>query len=177
MARHWFFGDMASYVFDTGVSETSNLGLAGEESLVIPGQEVFLWDSLTGGNQYTELLDASLNPITSVIAASDGSLPPTKGPDSSTGDITQLYVDAGGPRRLAIATDLGPIVSQNTAAIAGQAAQIALAPVYVYFNTSTASYPARPSVGAPVWWVGPAAPAFGGGFAVDGLDYWIGPVN
>lgn len=175
MARHWFLGDMAAYVFDTGTSETSNSGLAGEDSLVIPSQEVIFFDSDTGGNQYSDLLDKSGNPVISVTAASDGSLPRTQFPDG----VTEAWADAAGgagPRRLCMANDLGDSVDQNTTQIAEQAAQLALAPVFAYYSAVTASYPQRPSTGAPVWWVGPVAPAFGGSFAVDGLDYWIGPV-
>lgn len=180
MARHTFLGDLASWVMDTGQSSTSTGGLTGDVTLVIPGATVTFYNSASGGTQYTDLLDAGGSAISSVTSDTDGSLPQISGPDG----VSAMWADAAGgagPRRLTTATDLGPVLdsvaaqqSQDQAQIAAMAAT---APVYVYYSTATSSYPARPSTGAPVWWVGPVAPIFGGSYAQDGLDYWIGPAS
>jgi hypothetical protein len=62
---------------------------------VAPGAVVTFYDSSTGGTQYTDLLDASSAPITSVTADEYGFLPRFFGPDSVTG----MWADAGGTSR------------------------------------------------------------------------------
>jgi hypothetical protein len=84
-----------------------------------------------------------------------------------------------GPRYWVYANDIpetiNTINANQQSNIAALASLQATAPVFNYFNTGIAAYPVRPATGAPVWWVGPNAPAFGGTGAVAGLDYWIGP--
>lgn len=138
MARHTFLGDMASWVMDTGASATSTSGFAGDTTLVIPGITVTFWSAASGGSQYTDLLNATGTPITSVISAADGSLPQISGPDA----VTAMWADASGgagPRRLAAATDLGTALS----ALAASAALTAT-------TVKTASYTASPGDFVPV---------------------------
>jgi hypothetical protein len=116
MARHTFLGDLASWVMDTGAAATSGSGLAGDTTLVIPGQQVTFWNAQTSGSQYTDLLDATGSPITSVTSATDGSLPQISGPDS----VTTMWADASGglgPRRLAMATDLGTVLASLSTSV------------------------------------------------------------
>lgn len=180
MARHTFLGDLASWVMDTGSPAASTGGLSGGVALVIPGQAVTFYDAETGGTQYTGLLDDAGTPITEATSDADGALPQIQGPDG----VRLMWADASGgagPRRVCVATDLGPDLSNVEATQATYDTQLqalnATAPVFVYYNAATSSYPERPGTGAPVWWVGPVAPVFGGGFAVDGLDYWVGPAS
>lgn len=106
MTRHSFCGDMASWVMDTGTATTSASGLPGDFMVAIGSQEVTFWNAATGGSQYTDLIDANGNPVTSVTSGADGSLPQVSGPDG----VNVMWADASGgagPRRVAIATDLG----------------------------------------------------------------------
>lgn len=180
MARHTFLADMASWVMDVGAAQTSDSGLDGDTSLVIPGQDVTFWDSASSGTQLTDLLDGSGGAITSVTSGSDGSLPQIQGPDG----VRSMWADAAGgagPRRLCVATDIGTDLTAIETTVAQNVLQVeslnSTSPIYVYYNATSSSYPSRPSTGAPVWWVGPVPPVFGGDFAVDGLDYWIGPAQ
>jgi hypothetical protein len=178
--RHTFCGDLASWVMDLGGSETASDGNTGYDVLVIPGQPVTFWDSPVGGTQLTDLLDAAGDPVTGVTSdAGDGSVPQVSGPDG----VTSMWADAAGgsgPRRVVAPTDTASLVDGLAAQQAADAAQVqavsASSPVYIYYNTVTGSWPSRPAgLGQPVWWVGPVAPEFGGSYAVDGLDYWVGP--
>lgn len=125
MARHAFLGDMASWVLGTGEPATSQDGLTGGVALFIEAQEVTFWDGpAPGGTQYTDLVDASGVPVTSVTSdAADGSLPQISGPDG----IRIMWADAAngaGPRRVVTATDLGDDLGAAEAEAAGNTAAI-----------------------------------------------------
>ncbi|MGW5126674.1 hypothetical protein ACWEQ7_21990 [Streptomyces sp. NPDC004069] len=85
MARQIFGAGVADFV----VQPTDGLWGVGAAA------EVTFWDAATDGTQYTDLLDGSDTPITSVIADEYGSLPRFRGPDGVTG----MWADAGGSRR------------------------------------------------------------------------------
>lgn len=107
MARHTFLGDMSSWVIDTGAAETATDSLAGLHALAIPNVTVTFWSAVTGGTQYTDLLNAGGGAITQTASDASGHLAQISGPDS----IMQMWADAAGgsgPRVLCVATDLGP---------------------------------------------------------------------
>ncbi|MDT6983768.1 hypothetical protein ACFSUJ_12340 [Streptomyces lusitanus] len=62
---------------------------------VAPGAVITFWSDADGGTQYTDLLDASSNPVTSITADGNGFIPSFSGPDSITG----MWADAGGTSR------------------------------------------------------------------------------
>ncbi|MCO6011405.1 glycoside hydrolase family 55 protein [Actinoallomurus purpureus] len=112
MARHLFFGDVASWALGLGADETAVSGQAGKHALVIPGGTVTLWTAASGGVQITDLLDALGNPITSVTADSNGQLPQIQGPDT-TPDTWYAWADGNGgagPRIKILATDLADAI-------------------------------------------------------------------
>lgn len=173
MARHKFGAREADWIQQvdplTGDAEKAS------------GIIIQMWSDLTGGSQITDLLDSGGSPVTTVTSDSNGYLPVFSGPDTSP-ETMKLAADANGgagPRYWIHASDLPDTVASIQATQQSNVTQLAAlnanAPVFNYYNTATASYPARPSTGMPVWWVGPNAPAFGGSGAVAGLDYWIGP--
>lgn len=124
MARH-LFGSVADYVVAPGDSVTVG-GVTGSQTLLVPSAVVTFWTDPTAGSQYTDLLDLSDTPITSVVTDSSGAIPQFKGPDS----VTVMYADAGGDRRAVVAVDLGADITTNTTAVASlQGSVAALAPV------------------------------------------------
>lgn len=62
---------------------------------VAAGVEVTFWDAVVDGIQYTDLLDATGEPISSVVTDEYGALPAFQGPDGVTG----MWASAGGGRR------------------------------------------------------------------------------
>lgn len=103
--RHSFGADLSAWATDLGAVETSQSGLSGYHTLFIPNVTITFWDSATGGNQYTDLLDNLGTPITSITTGVDGSFPVFSGPD----DIYKMWADGtggAGPRRMITATDL-----------------------------------------------------------------------
>lgn len=85
MARYEFGAGMADYVVQPSD------GLWG----VAPGATVTFYSASTGGIQYTDLLDASSNPITQVVANDFGFIPRFSGPDGVVG----MWASAGGTSR------------------------------------------------------------------------------
>ncbi|MET8765461.1 glycosyl hydrolase family 28-related protein [Streptomyces sp. NPDC004658] len=86
MARYEFGGGIADYVVRPAD------GLWG----VAVGQDVTFWDASDAGTQYTDLLDATGTPTTSVRTNEYGALPRILGPDGVTG----MWADAAGPSRV-----------------------------------------------------------------------------
>lgn len=173
MARHTFGMTTADWL-------VTNDPITGDADSV-PGAVVQMWTALTGGTQITDLLNSASTPETTVTSDSNGFLPTFFGPDTSP-DTMKMAADANGgagPRYWIFANDVDGTINNLAATQAGNVTSLAAlnanAPVFNYFNAGISAYPARPSTGAPVWWVGPNAPAFGGTGAVAGLDYWIGP--
>lgn len=118
MARR-LFGSIADYVVAPGGAVTSPI--AGNETILVPGKTLTFWNGASGGSQYTDLLDLSLTPISSVVTDASGAIPQFWGPDG----VSLLYGDAGGSRRAMIPVDLGVNVDSNTTAIAAVQAILA----------------------------------------------------
>ncbi|GAA2108254.1 glycerophosphodiester phosphodiesterase [Streptomyces synnematoformans] len=103
MARH-LFGGVADYVITAGDDNVATLQ---------PGASVTCWNAISGGSQHTDLLTAGdSTPIEGGILTADvvGAVPEFLGPDT----VAELYFDANGgsgPRRRAVATDLGSDIS------------------------------------------------------------------
>ncbi len=109
MTRHLFGGQPSDLAMQ----------IAGTTLTVKPGATLTVWDSLSGGNQLTDLTDLSANPISQVVADNFGGVT-FWGPDDST---SLLYIDGGlGVRYAMQAVDLGQSVAQlsstTTSAIA-----------------------------------------------------------
>lgn len=85
MARYEFGAGLADYV----VRPSDGLWT------VAPGAIITFYNASSGGTQYTDLLDISATPITSVTADSQGFVPRFQGPDSVAG----MWADAGGASR------------------------------------------------------------------------------
>lgn len=83
----------------------------GLQLILRPGAVGSAWDSPTGGTQYTDLTDLTLNPITQITAADDGSVA-FYGPDG----VTSLYLDFGFGRRYTMAAiDTGGLLADFVA--------------------------------------------------------------
>ncbi|MFF7335459.1 GDSL-type esterase/lipase family protein [Streptomyces sp. NPDC008150] len=103
MSRHLFGGSPADYAMEK----------AGTQLVLRPGAVGTVWDAAVEGNQYTDLTDTTLSPITQVTADSVGGVT-FYGPDG----ITHLYVDFGFGRRLIlVATDIGDVLSDLQEAV------------------------------------------------------------
>ena len=95
--RHPFGGSPSDYAMER----------VGNQLLVRPAAVGTVWDSLTGGTQYTDLTTLTGTPITQVTADADGAVT-FMGPDG----VTALYIDFGYSRRFAlVATDVGEILA------------------------------------------------------------------
>ena len=100
MARHWFGQAPADWIFSVGTGNTAVLDA---------GVDIDIWSAKTGGSQYTDLLDASGAPVTSLVSGDGsflpaGTIPEFQGPDG----VTEVWVDASaGVRFKLVATDLG----------------------------------------------------------------------
>lgn len=122
--RHTFGGDIASYTIDLADTETeTRSGLTGLPAVVVGGQTVTFWDSQDGGEQYTDLLQATTGGpgdeggeaistvITSVGAEGDpplGSIPMFLGPENITvmwAQVGDYSSNAGG--------DAGPVIGDD----------------------------------------------------------------
>lgn len=178
--RHLYLGDLASWTLGIGADETALSGLAGKRALTIPGGVVTFWTAMTGGSQITDLTDLLGNPITQVTADSSGELPQIYGPDT-TPDTWYMYADGGsGARRIVAATDLGDVVNANKQSlldvisdVATLQDQVASSLGVVEYDTTTSSWPLRPTDSRVYMWIGSTAPPIGGGYAQAGRDIWF----
>lgn len=180
--RHTFGGDLASWSTDLGDDATSASGQDGKLALFIPGATIAFYDAITGGAQYTDLLDSLGTPITTVTTDTTGEFPQFQGPD----EIWHMWADGSGdgsgPRRIITATDLADIVSSNRDTLLGLISTVtdlqtlaASSLGIVEYDTDTTSWPTRPSDSRIYMWVGPSAPPVGGGYMQDGRDFWLSP--
>lgn len=176
MARHLFGGSLDAWTFDLGDDMTSQSALDGQVAVVIPAVTVTLWTAATGGTQYTDLLDSTATPVTSIDSDATGEIPEFSGPDT-TPDTWRMWADANGgagPRRLMVATDMGDVLTSLAPLVdlAGLVDQIALWWPYDY---DTASWPVRPAAAGArmVIWKGPSPPPVGGGYMIDGTDIFV----
>lgn len=116
MSRHTFGQGPSDWTFTVGTANAATL--AG-------GVTLSFWDNPTSGTQYTDLLDSTGAPITTVLSASGtsglpvGTIPAFSGPDG----VTAMWVDAGGGyRSLIVARDLGAAVTTLQTSTASHAA-------------------------------------------------------
>lgn len=180
--RHQFGGDLAAWSTDVGDEATSQSGQAGRLALFIPAATVTFYSQLSGGDQYTDLLDNLSTPITSITTDSNGEFPVFQGPD----DVWVMWADGSGDgsgqRRLIAAIDLADTVAANrdsltdlinTVASLQDLAASSLG--IVEYDSGTASWPNRPSDSRIYMWVGPSNPPIGGGYMQDGRDFWLNP--
>lgn len=124
MARH-VYGGIADYVVAPG-DEVTVGSITGNETLLVPDAVITFWTAATAGSQYTDLLDATDTPVTSMTSDSTGGIPQFKGPDG----VTLMYADAGGDRRAVVPVDLGADIASNASAIATMQGTVSgLAPV------------------------------------------------
>src|SRR5690606_34088743 len=119
MARHWFGQSLTDWTMILG-DETESEGVKLRPAITAGPVTVTLWDSATGGTQYTDLLDASGAPIAHVVTA-DGPGKLQVGPDPRErpgGDdraADQLAGRAGARRRVAGAPGRRPAVRVDRA--------------------------------------------------------------
>src|SRR5690606_23164691 len=131
---------------------------------------VTFWDSATGGTQYTDLLDASGEPITHVTTADGtgtpqvGTIPRLRGP----GDGTETLSAAGGGRLcLPVATSLGAYVADLRTRVSDLESTVELLTSSLGVLVYDGGWPERPVDDRPYAWIGPSAPT-----GADG-DLWF----
>src|SRR4051812_44685799 len=74
----------------------------GVQLVLSPNTPGTVWDSQSGGNQYTDLQDAGFQPISVITSDTNGRIG-FYGPDG----VSACWVDFGFGRFLLVATDLG----------------------------------------------------------------------
>src|SRR5690606_9655103 len=114
--RFWFGQSPTDWTTVLG-AETESNGVKLRPAIAAGPVTVTFWDSATGGTQYTDLLDASGEPITHVVTADGtgtlqvGTIPRFQGPNG----VTEMWADAaGGARYLMVATSLGAMVDRKS---------------------------------------------------------------
>ncbi|WP_097932531.1 MULTISPECIES: glycerophosphodiester phosphodiesterase [unclassified Streptomyces] len=111
--RHLFGGTTSDYAMQQ----------VGNQLLLRPGATGTVWNAVVGGAQLTDLTDTSGVPITTVVAASDGSVS-FYGPE----EITEAFIDFGfGRRYTLIASDIASTVSARLDGLVATAADDAAA--------------------------------------------------
>ncbi|MFJ6316096.1 glycerophosphodiester phosphodiesterase [Streptomyces californicus] len=111
--RHLFGGTTSDYAMQQ----------VGNQLLLRPGATGTVWNAVVGGTQLTDLTDTSGVPITSVVAAADGSVS-FYGPE----DATECFIDFGfGRRYTLIASDIASTVSARLNSLVATAADDAAA--------------------------------------------------
>ncbi|MFC7892675.1 glycosyl hydrolase family 28-related protein [Streptomyces sp. NPDC057381] len=103
MARSTFGATLADFV----VQPTD--GLWG----VAPGAALTFWSAADGGDQYTDLLDATGAAATTITADEYGAIPAFQGPDG----VVAMWADAGGSTR-------ARIEAHNTGAVSGPSGSV-----------------------------------------------------
>ena len=177
MARHWYgqtltdwsmtLGEQTEVETEAGTMKVAPVSAAGPKPITF-------WNAASGGTQYTDLLDASGNPITQVTASDGasgspplGTIPRFRGPDGNP-EVMEMWADAGGTiRYLMPATDLGAYVSDLRERMADLEATVELLKNSLGVLVYDGGWPERPADDRPYGWIGPSAPA------VTGNDIWF----
>lgn len=169
MARHWFGQSLTDWTMVLG-DETQVDDVKLRPAITAGPVTVTFWDSATGGNQYTDLLDAAGEPITQVTTADGtgvlplGTIPRFRGPD----EVTEMWADAGGGARyLMVATSLGAYVADLRARVSDLEATVELLTSSLGVLVHDGGWPERPVDDRPYAWIGPSAPP-----VTDG-DLWF----
>jgi len=161
VTRHMYGQGPADWTFSVGDADTATL--AGAVNLTF-------WSSQTSGTQYTDLLNASGSPITSVTS-SDGSsglpvgtIPLFFGPDS----ITSMWADGGGGYRSLVTAHDGFAFSDD--ARFGEVAGLTVSGTAAAgrYLRATSSAGAEYTNDGTTDWLNVQSPAYSGGAAGDG---------
>lgn len=140
MARHPFGATRSDWVMVTGEAVTEDDVVTGYLPVMLPGQEVTLWDARTGGSPVTDITDPSTgDPIATLSADADGNIPVFNGPDGVRKLWGSASSDGSATRYAMIATDLGDDIADldtrvTTLESGGVGAQV---PETVRFSSAT----------------------------------------
>lgn len=178
-----FGADLASWSTDLGDAATSQSGQSGNLALFVPGAEIQFWTAITGGAQYTDLLDNLGTATASVTTDANGEFPQFQGPDEVWYMWADGSGDGSGPRRLITATDLADTVAANKDSLTDLINTVtalqdlaASSLGIIEYDSVSAAWPDRPEDSRIYMWVGPTAPTIGGTGMQDGRDFWLSPV-
>ena len=167
--RCWFGQSPTDWTMVLG-DETESNGVKLRPAIAAGPIEVTFWDAATGGTRYTDLLDASGEPITHVTTADGtgalqvGTIPRFRGPD----EVTEMWADAGGGARyLMVATSLGAYVADLRTRVSDLEATVELLTSSLGVLVYDGGWPERPVDDRPYAWIGPSAPT-----GADG-DLWF----
>jgi hypothetical protein len=168
MARHLFGGGIADWTFDLGDPATAGSGAEGNLAVVVPAVVVTFYDAATTGTQYSDLTDVTGGAITSITSDTSGELGQCYGPDN----VYAMWADASGgagPRRLMVATDLGPDVeamAEQLANLQNTVANLVELSAYmpVVIREVSGVIPPRPAIAGDRmgWWICDDTPTSGG---------------
>lgn len=171
MARHWFGQALTDWTMVLG-DETETEGVKLRPAITAGPVAVTFWNAASGGTQYTDLLDASGNPVEQIMTADGttalalGTIPRFRGPDSDP-EVMEMWADAGGgARHLMVATDLGTYVADLRTRVADLESEVELLQNSLGVLVYSGGWPERPTDDRPYMWIGPSAPP-----VVDG-DLW-----
>lgn len=165
MARLTFGSNLASWVFALQ-DASSQYGAGVNVVKIAPSTVVTFWPEPFGGTQYTDLLDLDNLPMVQVTTDANGSIPLFYGPE----DVTLMWADAGGPRLLIEGNGIsGPPGPAGVVGPPGPGEPV------IYYNRTTSTWPARPSVAGVHVWAGPVFPAVGGTGGVAGDIFRLEP--
>jgi hypothetical protein len=127
VTRHQFGDTLADWTFR----------FAGDTVTRGAGATVTFWSALTGGSQYTDLLNAAGGGTSSVTTDANGQIPPFSGPAG----ITRMAADANsgnGPRAWIMCTDLADVAVQALPPSGDTTGATDTANVQATLNTATA---------------------------------------
>lgn len=180
--RHAFGADLSAWATDLGALATSQSGLSGYQALFIPNVEITFWDSVSGGTQYTDLLDNLGTATMSITTDTNGEFPLFNGPDGVVTMWADGSGDGSGPRKLILTTDVADSAMSNkiaiddlTNAVTSLQDLVASSLGIVEYDSVSASWPERPTDSRIYVWVGPTAPAAGAPYMQNGRDFWLNP--
>lgn len=182
--RYWFGQTPTDWTFAKGTVTTDEETETSSAPALVHGPiTITFWDAPIGGNQLTDLLDASGSAVTVIVSAGEGGLLPLgtvprfQGPD----DVPQMWADAGGGVRfLMVSTDVGGDVKELQSTVADLIETVTALTTMVQntkgtvvYNAGSSSWPERPTGDSRIFeWVGPSVPAAGTPYMEEG-DLWV----